>query len=143
MSTVPVLQKRFVISELHLPIFTYPTKKAHQWFHVKIHGKKPFENINRNFIKPPRLRLLVRLGIWGKSTQHCTKNEIFNQDFFSKCEQIHSFQRIWSHLLKKSLIENFIFYAMLLYLCSLCIDIQESSQHIFCFNKIVKTTLKM
>ena len=31
------------------------------------------------------------------------------KDFFSKCDQIHKFLRIWSHLLKKSLIENFIF----------------------------------
>ena len=29
--------------------------------------------------------------------------------FFSKCDQIRSVLRIWSHLLKKSLIENFIF----------------------------------
>ena len=29
------------------------------------------------------------------------------KDFFSKCDQIRSFLRIWSHLLKKSLIENF------------------------------------
>ena len=31
------------------------------------------------------------------------------KDFFSKCDQIRSFLRIWSHLLKKSLMENFIF----------------------------------
>ena len=30
--------------------------------------------------------------------------------FFSKCDQIRSFRRIWSHLLKKSLVENFIFF---------------------------------
>ena len=30
------------------------------------------------------------------------------KDFFSKCDQIRSFLRIWSHLLKKSLTENFI-----------------------------------
>ena len=30
------------------------------------------------------------------------------KDFFSKCGQIRSFLRIWLHLLKKSLIENFI-----------------------------------
>ena len=30
------------------------------------------------------------------------------KDFFSKCDQI----QIWSHLLKKSLMENFIFYAV-------------------------------
>ena len=31
------------------------------------------------------------------------------KDFFSKCEKIFSFLRIWSHLLKKSLMEHFIF----------------------------------
>ena len=31
------------------------------------------------------------------------------KDFFSKFDQIRSFLRIWSHLLKKSLMENFIF----------------------------------
>ena len=34
------------------------------------------------------------------------------KDFFRKCNQIRSFQRIWSHLLKKSLMENFIFCAV-------------------------------
>ena len=31
------------------------------------------------------------------------------KDFFSKCDQIRRKKSIWSHLLKKSLIENFIF----------------------------------
>ena len=31
------------------------------------------------------------------------------KDFFSKCDQICSFLGIWSHLLRKSLMENFIF----------------------------------
>ena len=35
-------------------------------------------------------------------------------DFFSKCDQIHGFLRIWSHLLKKYLMESFIFCAVLL-----------------------------
>ena len=35
------------------------------------------------------------------------------KDFFSKCNQIRSFLRIWSHLLKKSLMENFIFSAVM------------------------------
>ena len=34
------------------------------------------------------------------------------KDFFSKCDQNRNFLRIWSHLLKKSLIENFIFCAV-------------------------------
>ena len=31
------------------------------------------------------------------------------KDFFSKCDQIRSFLRFWSYLLKKSFTENFIF----------------------------------
>ena len=34
------------------------------------------------------------------------------KNFFSKCDQIHSFLRIWSRVLKKALMENFIFYAV-------------------------------
>ena len=35
------------------------------------------------------------------------------KDFFSKCDQIRRKLRIWSYLLKKSLMENFIFSAVL------------------------------
>ena len=35
------------------------------------------------------------------------------KDFFSKCDKIHGKLWIWSHLLKKSLNENFIFCAVL------------------------------
>ena len=35
------------------------------------------------------------------------------KDFFSKCDQIRKKLRIWSHLLKKSLVENFIFCAVI------------------------------
>ena len=34
------------------------------------------------------------------------------KDSFSKCDQIHRKLRIWSHLLKESLIENFSFCAV-------------------------------
>ena len=43
-------------------------------------------------------------------TAHKMKFSI--KDFFIKCDQIRSFLRIWSHLLKKSLMENFIFCAV-------------------------------
>ena len=35
------------------------------------------------------------------------------KNLFSKCDQIRSFFQIWSHFLKKSLMENFIFCAVL------------------------------
>ena len=44
-------------------------------------------------------------------TQH-KKMKFSIKAFFSKCNQIRSFLRIWSHLLKKSLMENFIFCAV-------------------------------
>ena len=34
------------------------------------------------------------------------------KDFFSKCDQIPRKLRVWSYLLKKSLLENFIFWAV-------------------------------
>ena len=43
-------------------------------------------------------------------TAHKMKFSI--KDFFSKCDHICRFLRIWGHLLKKSLMENFIFSAM-------------------------------
>ena len=33
-------------------------------------------------------------------------------DFFSKCDQVRKKLRIWSHLLKKSIMENFFFCAV-------------------------------
>ena len=44
------------------------------------------------------------------------------KDFFSKCDQISGFQRIWLHLLKKSLMENFIF------LCSVNVTIKQNQR---------------
>ena len=40
------------------------------------------------------------------------KMNFSTKDFFSKCDQIRRKLRIWSHLLKKSLMENFIFCAV-------------------------------
>ena len=40
------------------------------------------------------------------------KMKFFFKDLFRKSDQIRSFLRIWPHLLKKSLMENFIFCAV-------------------------------
>ena len=52
--------------------------------------------------------------LWSHDTAQKMKFSI--KDFFSKCDQIRSFLRIWSHWLKKSLMENFIFCVEWLYL---------------------------
>ena len=38
------------------------------------------------------------------------------KDFFSKCDQIRKILRIWSHFLKKSLMENFFFFFFFFFL---------------------------
>ena len=38
--------------------------------------------------------------------------KFFIKDFFSKYDQISTFLKIWSNLLKKSLMENFILCAV-------------------------------
>ena len=43
------------------------------------------------------------------SSNTAQKMKFSIKDFFSRYDQIRSFLRIWSHLLKKSVIENFIF----------------------------------
>ena len=48
----------------------------------------------------------------GKSFHTAQKMRFSIKDFFSKCEEIRRKLRIWSHLLKKSLIENLIFCAV-------------------------------
>ena len=68
-----------------------------------------------------------RYQFWiQKQILHCKKEMKFSiKDCFSKCDQIGSFLRIWSHLLKKSLMENFIF-------CAVCLNL-TSSIHFYFF----------
>ena len=51
--------------------------------------------------------------------------------FFSKSDQIRSSLRIWSHSLKKSLMENFIFMQWELYLGTCQISMMEGFSTIF------------
>ena len=51
------------------------------------------------------------------------------KDFFSKCEQIHRKLWICSHLVKKSLSENFTFCAMTRGVSPLCSCIQSISRN--------------
>ena len=44
--------------------------------------------------------------------RHYIKKLISYREFFSKCDQICRKLQIWSHLLKKSLRENFLFCAV-------------------------------
>ena len=48
----------------------------------------------------------------SENTHTAHKMKFSIKDFFSKCDQIGCLQRICSHLMKKSLMENFIFCAV-------------------------------
>ena len=67
----------------------------------------------------PMIALIVMIYVcqeWTRSISFiCTtqKMKFSIKDSFSKCNQIRKKLRIWSHLLKKSLLENFIFCAVL------------------------------
>ena len=71
-------------------------------------GKCRLLSIKKNCI----LRLVELSPLKPKSTLHTTQKMNFSiKYFFSKCDQIRRNLRIWSHFLKKSLMENFIFSA--------------------------------
>ena len=57
---------------------------------------------------------LYWLAMWSDSRTTAQKMKIFVKDFFSKCDQIHRKLRIWSYLLKKSLMENLVFCAVVM-----------------------------
>ena len=54
--------------------------------------------------------VMIQLSLIIKFTAQ--KIKFFIKDFFSKCDQIRRKLWIWSHLLNKFLMENFIFWAV-------------------------------
>ena len=63
-----------------------------------------------NFVLPQKKVLFTLVFIGGHDTAQKMKFSI--TDFFSKCDQIRRFLCIWSHLLEKSVMENFNFCAV-------------------------------
>ena len=69
----------------------------------------PVKKISQNLFS---LCSLLLWSVHSGKLEHCTKKRFSIKDFFSKYDQIRSIFRIWSHLRKKSLMENFIFCAV-------------------------------
>ena len=67
------------------------------------------------------------------------------KDIFSKGDQIRRFLRIWSHLLKKSLMEIFIFCAVIskcyswLFSLHFCTEFSIATRHYRCPTKVKMT----
>ena len=62
--------------------------------------------VNSSLLITESTLLVFTFFYFANSLLH--RNEVFVEDFFTKCNQIHQIW-IWSNLLKKSLMENFIF----------------------------------
>ena len=87
-----------------------------QWVKFNLEKKLHcvFVNVSESFVLLSRHKIDVKEDLISKhdvnknvDTVHKMKFSITN--FFSKCDQIRNTLRIWSHLLKKSLMRNFIF----------------------------------
>ena len=70
---------------------------------------------NQGQKKVDRMKNILLVNTQGKNMFlfHCTKMKFSINDFFSKCDQIRRKLWIWSDLLKKSLMESFIFCAVI------------------------------
>ena len=73
---------------------------------------KAFWNVFKLWRKKVSSESQQNLNPNKKLTTTVQKIKFSIKDFFNKCDQIRSFLLIWSHLLKKSLMENFIFCAV-------------------------------
>ena len=67
------------------------------------------QKLLKTFKRCPGLFLSILHTLNSRSNAQKMKFSI--KDFFNKCDQMRSFLRIWSHLLKKSSMKNFFFWA--------------------------------
>ena len=67
-------------------------------------------SIYRTYVRYFASQMFNYIMYWSQKVHKKMKFSI--KDFFSKCEQIRRKLRICSHLLKKSLMENFVFCAV-------------------------------
>ena len=81
--------------------------------HLLLSTKVPI-NVSIGDVSFTTITTETLLGILIDSElSHDTAQKFSIKDFFSKCDQIRSFLQVWSNLLKKFLMENFIFCAEL------------------------------
>ena len=81
---------------------------------ISIFMKKQQYPLSDNTYKPVFMTLFLKLSVVASTVSLIMSNNLYSfviaqkikfsvKDFFSKCDQIRSYLRIWSHLLKKSL----------------------------------------
>ena len=114
--SLKIIERKLVISNSSKTKLPLNALKARQTILVLSLKKRDYletfpkqkRAVNRETKKVKKLHSEIQ----NLETNTAQKIKFSIQDFFSKCDQIRSFLRIWSHLLKKSLMENFIFSAV-------------------------------
>ena len=103
--TIYVLILAQIKETFHLPFF-------HQ---TKLRNQIEFNHVrdDNNFCRKSRTACQKHLKYWWCTQSTAEKMNFSIGDFFSKCDQILNFKWIWSHLLRKFLIVNFIFCMMI------------------------------
>ena len=113
-----ILKIEFYMNWIHkILLFPYDVKEqqiAMMQIELKnwISSWSRLNHINIEFVYLINLRFLQQHEGMNFYLDTARKIKFSIKDFFSKCDQIRSFVGIWSHLLKKSLMENFIFCAV-------------------------------
>ena len=98
------------LSNTHTYLYEYDIRIFRQ-----LNNVTEIENVlNKEFASVMQLVCYNKLSIhFGKDKTNTAQKIKFSiKGFFCKCVKVRSFMPIWSHLLKKSLIENFIFCAV-------------------------------
>ena len=86
-----------------------------EWIWNRLSLSKILQNVEKfydQYISTDGLTMGYTDYTWYNPLFTMHKKGFSIKDFFSKCEQIRSFPQIWSHLLKKSWLGNFIFCAV-------------------------------
>ena len=94
-----ICKKRNKIKEITENIFSLDSEKNTNWASMLLRCYLIFavsmSKLGANYIE----------SMWSITAQ---KTNFSIKDFLSKCDQMTSFLRTWSHLLKKSLIDSFL-----------------------------------
>ena len=76
---------------------------------IILNGKIVIERLVHHTVNQNKFYLCIPMNLNSVISFTTQKMKFPIKDFFSTCDQICRKLRIWSHLLKKSLMENFIF----------------------------------
>ena len=87
------------------PLYTMLSPKGGLWVQI-------FKIPHHQGGNPGRTGTYVQISHWMGSVTTAQTMKFSITNFFSKCNQIPKKLQIWSHLLKKSVMENFIFCAV-------------------------------